>query len=108
MKLTIVDRAGQSIELENVSAPTLMRAISDAGLDLTAQCGGCASCGTCHVYVDEALLSKLKPVDENEDAMLDVAPERRQNSRLACQIPLSEELDGLTVTLAPGSSFEEA
>ncbi|MET4359390.1 2Fe-2S ferredoxin [Bradyrhizobium sp. RT9b] len=108
MKLTIIDRAGQAIKLENVSAPTLMHAIRDAGLDLTAQCGGCASCATCHVYVDEAWQTKLKPRDENEDVMLDVAPERCHGSRLACQIPLSADLDGLTVTLAPGSSFDEA
>ncbi|MCK1534460.1 MULTISPECIES: 2Fe-2S iron-sulfur cluster-binding protein [unclassified Bradyrhizobium] len=108
MRLTIVNRKGQKIELKDVSASTLMRAICDAGLDLAAQCGGCASCGTCHVYVEEASLSKLKPADENEDAMLDIAPERRLNSRLACQIPLSDELDGLTVTLAPGSGLDEA
>ncbi|MCW1750207.1 2Fe-2S iron-sulfur cluster-binding protein [Rhizobium aouanii] len=82
-----------------------MRAIRDAGLDLTAQCGGCASCGTCHVYVHDAWQTKLKPADDTEDAMLDVVEERRANSRLSCQIELSEELDGLTVTLAPGSAF---
>src|SRR2546425_537430 len=105
MKLLITDHHGKQLELEDVSAPTLMVAIRDSGLDLTAQCGGCASCGTCHVYVDEAWQGKLKPPADFEDAMLDVVEERHDNSRLSCQIELTEELDGLTVTLAPGSAF---
>lgn len=105
MKVRIYDHEGKLNELENVSAPTLMLAIRDAALDLTAQCGGCASCGTCHVYVDDDWQTKLEPADENEDAMLDVVEERRGNSRLSCQIALTNKLDGLTVTLAPGSAF---
>ncbi|OKO78834.1 2Fe-2S iron-sulfur cluster-binding protein [Bradyrhizobium sp. NAS96.2] len=106
MKLLIYDHDGQLVELEDVSAKTLMLGIRDAGLNLTAQCGGCASCGTCHVYVDNAWQAKLKPPSELEDAMLDVVEERRESSRLSCQIELTKDLDGLTVTLAPGSAFE--
>ncbi|MER9477475.1 2Fe-2S iron-sulfur cluster-binding protein [Mesorhizobium sp. M0520] len=82
-----------------------MLAIRDSGLDITALCGGCASCATCHVYVDEGWLAHLKPPAEIEDAMLDVTDERRPNSRLSCQIKLTDDLDGLTVTLAPSSAF---
>lgn len=106
MKLLVHDQKGRPVELSDVTAKTLMQAIRDAGLNLTAQCGGCASCGTCHVYVDDAWSAKLKPAGELEDAMLDVVEERRESSRLSCQIELAEHLDGLVVTLAPGSGFE--
>lgn len=105
MKVLVYDHQDKLVELDNVFAKTLMLAIQGAGLDLTAQCGGCASCGTCHVYVDDRWLTKLKPVGENEDAMLDAVEQRQENSRLSCQIELTDELDGLTVTLAPGSAF---
>ena len=68
------------------------------GID--AECGGSCACATCHVYVDEAYLSRLTPADEMEAELLEgVAAERRANSRLSCQITLSVELDGLTVTI---------
>jgi ferredoxin, 2Fe-2S len=60
--------------------------------------GGSCSCATCHVYVDEAWVDKLAAIDPNEDAMLGLSSDRRENSRLCCQITLSAELDGLSVT----------
>ncbi|MGY0576163.1 2Fe-2S iron-sulfur cluster-binding protein [Bradyrhizobium sp. RDM12] len=105
MKVMVHDQAGRLVELNEVSARTLMEAIRDAGLNLTGQCGGCLSCGTCHVYIDDSWPTKLKPASENEDAMLDVVEGRRKNSRLSCQIELTDELDGLTVTLAPNAGF---
>lgn len=105
MKVLVYDQKGSLFELDNPADKTLMQAIRDAGLNITAQCGGCASCATCHVYVDEAWRAKLKPIAETEDAMLDVAEARQENSRLSCQIELSKELDGLIVTLAPGAEF---
>ncbi|WP_027016985.1 2Fe-2S iron-sulfur cluster-binding protein [Comamonas composti] len=66
------------------------------GID--AECGGCCSCATCHVYVDEAFADRLAPPDEMESELLDgVASERRAGSRLSCQIVLDATLDGLTV-----------
>ncbi|MGY4281596.1 2Fe-2S ferredoxin [Bradyrhizobium sp. LM2.7] len=105
MKLLITNANGELIELDVVSAKTLMQAIRDAGLNLTAQCGGCLSCGTCHVYVDRAWWPKLAPPTEFESGMLDVVDDRRETSRLSCQIELSKELEGLEVTIAPGSAF---
>jgi 2Fe-2S ferredoxin len=67
---------------------------------IEAICGGACSCATCHVYVDEAWLPKLPPMDALEDAMLDTTYSRQQNSRLSCQIRLDDSLDGLTVTVA--------
>lgn len=105
MYLQIFDQSGNLAKLEDVPATTLMMAIRNAGLNLTGQCGGCMSCGTCHVYVEDAWMGALKPADESEDAMLDVVEDRRENSRLSCQIELTEDLDGLTVTIAPGAAF---
>ena len=69
------------------------------GIDgIIAECGGNAQCGTCHVYVEEQWLPKLPPMQEDENAMLDTTLCPRQpNSRLSCQIPVSKDLDGLTV-----------
>jgi len=65
-----------------------------------AECGGGAVCATCHVYVDETWLAKLKPVAADEDELLDgTASGRLPNSRLSCQIEMTAELDGLVLRL---------
>ena len=66
------------------------------GID--ADCGGACACATCHVYVAADWLPKLKAKDDMEDSMLDFAEEVQDNSRLSCQILMSDELDGITVT----------
>jgi ferredoxin, 2Fe-2S len=78
-----------------------MVAATMAGVDgVLAECGGNAVCATCHVYVDEAWLDKLPPINASEDALLDgTATERQANSRLSCQIEITPELDGLTLRL---------
>ena len=67
------------------------------GID--ADCGGECSCATCHVLVDDAWMTKLAPISETEESMLDLNPDREPNSRLSCQIPLSDDLDGIVVNL---------
>ena len=67
------------------------------GID--ADCGGECSCATCHVLVDEAWVSKTGEISEGESSMLDLNPDRAENSRLSCQIPLTEDLDGIVVQL---------
>jgi len=68
------------------------------GID--ADCGGTLSCATCHVYVDRAWADKLPPVDEVENDLLEnVASERCDNSRLSCQIVVTDALDGITVDI---------
>ena len=67
------------------------------GID--ADCGGGMACATCHVYVDENWMQKLPQKDDGEEDMLDMAFEPKKNSRLSCQIIVSDELDGLVVNI---------
>ncbi len=80
-----------------------MEVIRDWGLNIKAECGGAASCATCHVYVDEAWLEKLAEPSDDEEDLLYTAKGRQPNSRLSCQILLNDELDGLKLTLAEGA-----
>jgi 2Fe-2S ferredoxin len=100
--LTVVTRAGEEKEVEGEEGLTLMEIIRDNGFDdLLALCGGCRSCATCHVFVDEAYLPKLPPMSEDEADLLDSSDHRRPQSRLSCQIPFSPLLGGLRVEIAP-------
>ena len=101
MKIQVTDRNGKKHELDGDSNSTLMEILRDAGLEIEAACGGCCACATCHVYVNEKWLNKIKPKDDDEESMLDQAFDIRNNSRLSCQIPLSEDLDGIELELAP-------
>lgn len=81
---------------------TVMEAIRDNGFDdLLALCGGCCSCATCHVHVDSEFASRLPIMSEDENDLLDSSDHRDETSRLSCQIPMSAELDGPRVTIAP-------
>jgi len=105
MRIIVTDQLGQIYEIEGIEGWRVMEIIRDAGLPIKAECGGCASCATCHVYVDKEWLSKLYPMREDEQDLLDTAPDVQDNSRLSCQILMSEELDGLKITLAPGTEL---
>jgi len=100
MKITVTDKDGNIKILEGNSSLTLMELIRDEGLDIEAACGGCCACATCHVYIADNWLDKLDPKDDDEESMLDQAFEVKNNSRLSCQINLSDKLDGLELELA--------
>lgn len=103
MKIFVTDQGGNEHELDAIEGWRVMEIIRDHGLPIKAECGGACACATCHVYVDESWLERLYPMQDEEQDMLDVAPDVKDNSRLSCQIIMSEEFDGLKVTLAPGS-----
>lgn len=94
---------GRVIEVPARAGRSLMRAAVDAGVDgIAADCGGCLTCATCHVIVDEAWFARLPPADADEQSMLEMtAAERQPTSRLSCQIMVDATLDGLVVTLPP-------
>ena len=100
-KLIITDRSGKKSEIDFDSNFTLMEILRDNGFEIEASCGGCCACATCHVYIDEKWTKKLKNMDDDEESMLDQAFDVKNNSRLSCQIELSEELDGLEIEIAP-------
>lgn len=102
-KLVVIDRQGVRREVEGLDGWRIMEIIRDNGLPIKAECGGACACATCHVYVDAAFLPLLVPPTDEEIERLDDAFEVEGNSRLSCQILMRAELDGLTVTLAPGS-----
>ncbi|RIV87854.1 2Fe-2S iron-sulfur cluster-binding protein [Aurantiacibacter zhengii] len=99
--LIVTNRSGEETAVEVASGLTVMEAIRDNGFDeLLALCGGCCSCATCHVHVDPAFKDKLPGMSEDEDDLLDSSDHRDDNSRLSCQIPFTDALDGLKVTIA--------
>ena len=100
-EIHVTDREGAEHTLAATPGWSVMEIIREAGLPIEAACGGCCACATCHVYVDEAWLDRLEGTSDEEDRMLDEAYMVQENSRLGCQIPFGEELDGLRVTLAP-------
>ena len=100
MKIIVTDQSGETHELEAIEGWRVMEIIKDYGLPIKAECGGACCCATCHVYVDEDWRDKLYPPTDEEIDMLDEAMDIEDNSRLSCQILMSEELDGLKLTLA--------
>ena len=100
-KLIVVNRAGEEREVEAAAGLTVMEAIRDNGFDeLLALCGGCCSCATCHVHVDPAFVDQLPAMSEDENDLLDSSDQRDATRRLSCQLPLTDALDGLRVTIA--------
>jgi 2Fe-2S ferredoxin len=101
-QLKIVSQSGETRTVEAGQGRTVMEAIRDNGFDeMLALCGGCCSCATCHVFVEEAFADKLPAMTEDESDLLDSSSHRAPNSRLSCQLPITEAIDGITITLAP-------
>lgn len=83
---------------EALEGDSVMQVAVDNGIEqITADCGGCCSCATCHCVVEGEWLAKVGQADDNETALLESAVERQSNSRLSCQITLTDALDGLIV-----------
>ena len=100
--INVTTRTGETRAVEATLGNSIMENLRDGGIDeILALCGGCLSCATCHVFVDDQWLAQLPPLSEDEDDLLDSSDARQANSRLSCQLPLTEELDGIKVTVAP-------
>lgn len=99
--LIVTTREGEERTLTGEAGLSVMEVIRDGGIDeLLALCGGCCSCATCHVHVDPAFLDKLPAMGPDEDDLLDSTADRDATSRLSCQVPFGDDLDGLRVRIA--------
>jgi ferredoxin, 2Fe-2S len=100
--ITVIDRSGNARDVQADNGLSLMEVIRDNGFDeLLALCGGCCSCATCHVYVAPEFAVNLPAMSEDENDLLDSTDNRNDQSRLSCQLPVTDALDGLQVTIAP-------
>ena len=99
--ITYIEADGTSAQINVPDGWSLMQAATTNGIDgILGECGGSCACATCHCYVADDFLAKVLPASDTELAMLDnVACERRPNSRLACQIKASADLEGMVVHL---------
>ncbi len=100
-KVTYIDHEDNETVVDVPEGWSVMEgAINNDLQGIEADCGGCLSCATCHVFVDEAWLDKLPAKEDDEFEMLDcTAVESADNSRLSCQIKVTDELDGLIVRM---------
>ena len=97
-KVTYIEFDGVTHSVEAEIGATMMETALRHGVSsIVAECGGSCSCATCHVYVDDAWVERVGPPTDDEADQLDAAFEVRPNSRLACQIKATEELDGLVL-----------
>ena len=98
-KITYISHKGEKKTLKIEKGLTVMEgAVQNNVPGIDADCGGSMACATCHVYVSEKWFNKLPKVDDGERDMLDMAFEPKKNSRLSCQITVSDEINGLVVT----------
>ncbi len=98
-KVTFKDNQGNSKTIEVDNGLTVMEgAVQNEVPGIDADCGGSMACATCHVYVEESWFNKLPKAEDGEVDMIDMAFEPKQNSRLSCQITVTDDLDGLVVT----------
>ncbi|KLE34911.1 hypothetical protein AAW00_10700 [Aurantiacibacter luteus] len=96
VSVTFIDRAGTARQVQAEPGSTLMLAARDNGIPgIVAECGGMAACATCHVYIDDRYLPLTGAMGDDEDALLDFTDERTPNSRLACQVVITPQLEGL-------------
>lgn len=99
-KITLIEYSGSSHSIEAEVGKSLMQNALDNGVPgIDADCGGACACGTCHVFVDEDWMSASGEPDAMEEAMLGMRPDRSEQSRLSCQIEVTEDLDGMVVRL---------
>lgn len=101
-ELRIVKRCGEEVVIDATAGHSVMEAISASGAeDIAAICGGACACATCHVFVSDEFLDRTGVASEPEKELLDFSEYARPQSRLSCQVIMTEELAGLRVEVAP-------
>ena len=98
-KITFIDKDGNQKKIEIENGLTVMEgAIQNNITGIDADCGGSMACATCHVYVQDEWFNKIEKAEDSEQDMIDMAYEPKKNSRLSCQLIVTDQLDGLVVT----------
>ena len=99
-KITYIEHGGKSHTIEVSNGLSVMEGAVQKNIPgIDADCGGSMACATCHVYVKEEWFNKLPKKEDGEEDMLDMAFEPKKNSRLSCQLMVSDQLNGLIVNL---------
>ena len=99
-KITYIEHSGKSHVVEVPNELSVMEgAVQNNIPGITADCGGACACATCHVYIDKEWLDKTGVAEDMETDMLDFAFDVEENSRLSCQVKITDELDGLVIKL---------
>ena len=99
--ITVTTRDGHTRAIEATVGKSLMENLRNGGIEeVLALCGGCCSCATCHVHVDAAWADRMPAMSQDEDDLLETSEDRDAASRLSCQIPFTDALDGIAVTVA--------
>lgn len=102
-QLRFILPSGEAQVVEAKVGQSVMEAATgDLVRGIIGECGGACSCATCHVYVEETWFARLTPADDLEKAVLDAAVAPGPFSRLGCQIPITDALDGLTLIIPAG------
>jgi ferredoxin, 2Fe-2S len=100
--INVINRAGKAHTIPGKVGNSLMENLRDAGMDVEAICGGCCSCATCHVFIDDAWVNKIPQPSADEAELVEQTNSYKAgNSRLSCQIKFTEALDGISLTVAP-------
>ncbi|MAW90900.1 MAG: 2Fe-2S ferredoxin [Altererythrobacter sp.] len=99
MKVHFNTSEGNRVDAEGEEGDTLLRVAQAAGMPLEGTCEGQMACSTCHVVVDSQWFDRIPEASEEEEDMLDLAAGVRRTSRLSCQIVLTPDLEGLTVSI---------
>ncbi|MEM6580182.1 MAG: 2Fe-2S iron-sulfur cluster-binding protein [Pseudomonadota bacterium] len=99
-QIMFISYDGREQAVEAPVGESVMQAAVDNSIDgITAECGGACSCATCHCFVDEAWLDKFPPPDPIEEQMIEYSIDPQSNSRLSCQLEVTEDMDGLVIRL---------
>ena len=98
-KIIFIEPDGRRRDIDAATGVTLQEIAEDYNIDLEGACEGCMACSTCHVIVADEWFDRLEPPTEEERDMLDLAFDLRRTSRLGCQIIMTDDLDGLVVSL---------
>ena len=99
VSITFINRDKTEIKVNAMVGCSLLDVVKENNIDLIGACDGNCACGSCHVYIDDETLKRIEPANEDEENVLDVVFNIKHNSRLACQVIVTNEMDGAVITI---------